>query len=90
VSDQSVCSVAQRCKCVASHQLPAALLHPLIPCTTNPQSCCASSPYASHSKLISIDVRDCPAIGPKSVDMISMLLPNCSVLYLQGKQFTGH
>ena len=84
MSDQSVCSVAQRCKCVAPHHLP------LIPFTTNLQSCCASSPYASHSKLISIDVRDCPAIGPKSVDMINMLLPNCSVLYLQGKQFTGH
>ncbi len=43
-----------------------------------------------HSKLICIDVRDCTAIGPKAVDMLNMLLPNCNVLHLQGKNFTGH
>ncbi len=35
-------------------------------------------------------VRDCRAIGPKAVDMVNMLLPNCNILYLQGKNFTGH
>ena len=47
-------------------------------------------PHAPRSKLICIDVRDCPAIGPKAVDMVNMLLPNCNILYLQGKNFTGH
>jgi len=55
VTDQSVCSLAQRC-----------------------------------NKLHDIDVRDCAMIGPKAVDTVNMLLPNCNILYLQGKAFTGH
>jgi hypothetical protein len=46
--------------------------------------------HTPRSKLVSIDVRDCPAIGPKAVDMVNMLLPNCNILYLQGRNFTGH
>ena len=37
-----------------------------------------------------IDVRDCALIGPKAVDSVNMLLPNCNILYLQSKAFTGH
>ena len=44
----------------------------------------------SRCKLICIDVRDCTAIEPKAVDMLNMLLPNCNVLCLQRKNFTGH
>ena len=51
---------------------------------------CMARLKLARSKLICIDVRDCTAIGPKAVDMLNMLLPNCNVLYLQGKNFTGH